>query len=47
MKKIGKKTDINAIIEILEYDRYLSVHNGLYSFNSPLLKSWWYYRVAK
>jgi len=47
MKKIGKKIEINAIIEVLEYDGYISAHNGLYSFNSPLLKSWWSYRVAK
>jgi hypothetical protein len=30
MKKIDKKIEINAIIEVLEYDGYISAHNGLY-----------------
>lgn len=47
MKRTDTDADINAIIEVLEYDGYISEHNGLYSFNSPLLKSWWSYRVAK
>ena len=47
MKKIDKKVDLNAIIEVLEYDGYISEYNERYSFNSPLLKSWWSHRVAK
>ncbi len=47
MKKIDKKVDLKAIIEVLEYDGYISIQNELYSFNSPLLKEWWAYRVAE
>ena len=47
MKKINNQIDLKAIIEILEYDGYISEQNGAYSFLSPLLKAWWRYRVAE
>ena len=47
MKAVDESVDINAIVEVLEYDGYISEHNEGYSFNSPLLKSWWSHRVAK
>jgi len=47
MKKLDKKIDLKAIIEVLEYDGYISEQNSLYAFNSPLLKAWWEHRVAE
>ncbi len=47
MRKIDKKIDLKAIIEVLEYDGYISKQNSLYAFNSPLLKAWWEHRVAE
>ena len=47
MKKIDKKIDLKAILEVLEYDGYISEEKRIYQFNSPLLKEWWEYRVAE
>lgn len=47
MKKIDKKIDLKAILEVLEYDGYISEEKSSYQFNSPLLKEWWEYRVAE
>jgi len=47
MKKIDKKIDLKAILEVLEYDGYISEEKCIYQFNSPLLKEWWEYRVAE
>ncbi len=47
MKQIDSEIDLKALIEVLEYDGYISEQGEFYSFNSPLLKSWWSHRVAE
>jgi len=46
MINIGKSIDLKSIIEILEYDGYISKQNNIYKFNSLLLKEWWSYNVS-
>ncbi len=43
----GEQRDINAVIESLEYDGYINLQDGHYTFNSPILQLWWnkYIRV--
>ena len=36
-----EKRLLNAILESLEYDGYISITAGTYSFNSPILQFWW------
>ena len=38
--------DVKAVINILEYDGYISRDKGEYRFNSIILKEWWYINVA-
>ena len=33
--------DAARILEILEYDGYIHLHEGKYRFNSPILQRWW------
>lgn len=47
LKSGEEPRDINAVIESLEYDGYINLQNGHYTFNSPILQLWWnkYIRV--
>jgi len=36
-----KERGFNSIIESLEYDGYINLRNGVYTFNSPILQIWW------
>lgn len=47
LKPDEEPRDINALIESLEYDGYINLQNGHYTFNSPILQLWWnkYIRV--
>jgi hypothetical protein len=47
MKKISEELDLKVLLEVLEYDGYINQNKKTYQFNSPLLKSWWAYRVAE
>ncbi len=33
--------DFNPIIESLVYDGYINLRNGIFTFNSPILRLWW------
>jgi len=47
LKPDEEPRDINAVIESLEYDGYINLQDGHYTFNSPILQLWWnkYIRV--
>ena len=47
MKKIDKKINLKAIIDVLDYDGYISKQESAYYFNSPLLKAWWENKIAE
>lgn len=36
-----KEKNAAAVLEILEFDGYINMNGGFYSFNSPILKNWW------
>jgi len=38
--------DPNYIQSVLEYDGYVNEHEGIFRFNSPILKTWWFINVA-
>ncbi len=40
-KTSPEKRDLISIIESLEYDGYINLHNNKYTFNSPILQLWW------
>jgi len=46
-RMIQDKVNLKELLEILKYDGYINEFDGVYRFNSPILKAWWAYRVAE
>ena len=41
LKLENEERDFNPIIESLDYDGYINLRDGVFTFNSPILQLWW------
>lgn len=40
------ETELDTILQMLEHDGYINKQQGIYCFNSPILRQWWWDNVA-